>query len=248
MTRYNLGLASVSFRQNSPEEILTAMSAAGLTHVEWGSDIHAPYTDAARLEGLAQMQKKYGVVCSSYGTYFRLGQTPLRELEGYIEAAKMLGTNVLRLWCGVKSGGDMNAVERDALIAECRAAEKIARECGAVLCMESHINTFTENLSDTLYLMETVGSEHFRMYWQPFQWLDAKENVKLARAVAPYTVHVHVFNWKNDDRLPLRDAIGTWRDYLAEFSGEKTLLLEFMPDGLIEALPREADALRNIVR
>ena len=109
------------------------------------------------------------------------------------------------------------------------------------------MKTFTENLADTLYLMDTVGSEHFRMYWQPFQWLEPSDNIKIARAIAPYTKHIHVFNWKNDDKYPLVEASETWRDYLAEFGDDKTLLLEFMPDGLIETLPREADALKKIV-
>ena len=56
---YNLGLVSVSFRDRAPEEILKEMARAGLTHIEWGNDVHAPATDAARLQELAYLQKNY---------------------------------------------------------------------------------------------------------------------------------------------------------------------------------------------
>ena len=104
-SKYNPGLVSVSFRDRAPEEILKEMTCAGLTHIEWGSDVHAPCADTARLREIADLQAAYGITCSSYGTYFRLGKTPLSELCAYIAAAKILGTDTLRLWCGTKSGG-----------------------------------------------------------------------------------------------------------------------------------------------
>ena len=99
---YQNGLVSVTFRKLSPEEILQAMTACGLKYIEWGSDVHAPCTDDACLSEIVELQKKYGVTCCSYGTYFKLGVTPMEELEGYILAAKRLGTDILRLWCGSK--------------------------------------------------------------------------------------------------------------------------------------------------
>ena len=99
---YNTGLVSISFRGHTPEEILKAMAQAGLDCIEWGSDIHAPCGDVENLEKIAKLQENYGISCCSYGTYFRLGVTPVAELPAYIQAAKTLGTNILRLWCGSK--------------------------------------------------------------------------------------------------------------------------------------------------
>ena len=100
---YRLGLVSVSFRQHTPKEIAAAVKDAGLSYIEWGSDIHAPKDDEARLLEIAALDEEYGLICSSYGTYFTLGETPIEELSQYISAAKTLKTNVLRLWCGSKS-------------------------------------------------------------------------------------------------------------------------------------------------
>ncbi len=245
--KYTLGLVSVSFRKHSPREILSAMQQAGLTSIEWGSDVHAPSEDTERLRELVCLQKEFGISCSSYGTYFRLGKTPLHELEKYILAAKLLGTDVLRLWCGSSNGADMSQTEQKELLEQCRAAEAMARAHGVTLCMECHKKTYTERTEDAVSLMETIQSPHFRMYWQPFQWLEPTDNQRIARAISPYAKHLHVFNWKKDEKLPLSDAKEEWRTYLKEFSTPRTLLLEFMPDDRLESLATEADALRDII-
>ena len=99
---FDTGLVSVSFRPLMPEQVAAAAVNAGLNHVEWGSDVHAPYNDPQRLAQIVALQEQYGIRCCSYGTYFRLAVTPMTELPGYIQAAKMLGTDILRLWCGTK--------------------------------------------------------------------------------------------------------------------------------------------------
>jgi sugar phosphate isomerase/epimerase len=246
LTSYRLGLVSISFRNHTPEAILVAARDAGLSYIEWGSDVHAPCKDLEGLREIAALQIKYGIECSSYGTYFRLGETPIEELGCYISAAKLLGTSVLRLWCGTKSGKDMTGAEREALLAQCRKAAEIAEEHDVMLCMECHKNTFTERVEDTLYLMNAVASPNFRMYWQPFQWLEPEENLEIARAVKPFAEHLHVFNWRGRERLPLSDAVDVWRGYLAALPAPRTLLLEFMPDNRLESLPIEAQALRMI--
>ncbi len=244
--KYTLGLVSVSFRQHTPEEIIKAVKNAGLSCIEWGSDVHAPQDDVEKLERIAELQKKHDIYCSSYGTYFRLGNTPLSELEYYIKAAKILGTRILRLWCGVKSGKDMTEQERNELFSECRKAAEIAEKNDVVLCMECHCGTFTEEANDSAELMKKVASPHFRMYWQPFQWLDTNGSMEVAKAVAPYTEHIHVFNWQGDQRFSLSEGIENWRTYLTAFSVPRTLLLEFMPDDNIDSLSAETEALRKI--
>ena len=247
---YKLGLVSVSFRKHTPREILDAVKAAGLSCIEWGSDVRAPCTDISRLGEIAELQREYGIECSSYGTYFRLGETPIDQLEQYISAAKILGTDILRLWCGKRSGADMSDVERGELLSDCVKAAKIAEESGVTLCMECHTKTFTQYLDDALELMRTVNSPCFKMYWQPFQWQSIEENLAYAEAIAPYTRHIHVFQWKDKghlEKFPLADGIEEWREYLTKFSVPRTLLLEFMPDDKLSTLKTEAATLRAII-
>ena len=244
---YKLGLVSVSFRQHSAKEILEATKNAGLSCIEWGSDVHAPCHDTDCLYKIAAFQKEYGIVCSSYGTYFRLGETPIDELESYITAAKILGTDILRLWCGTKSGDEYSDSEKQNLIDQCKKAAQIAEKANVTLCLECHRKTYTQRLDDALLLMREINSSHFRMYWQPFQWQNIKDNLVYAEAIAPFTHHIHVFQWKDNERFSLNDGVKEWQKYLHQFSAPRTLLLEFMPNGTIEELAGEANALRSII-
>jgi sugar phosphate isomerase/epimerase len=242
---FNFGLCSVSFRKNTPEEILQAMKEAQLSVIEWGSDVHCP---PENVDKIAALQTKYGIKCCSYGTYFRLGVTPICELEEYIKAAKVLGTNVLRLWCGNKNSEDYTEIEKKALFAACKMAAEIAETEDVTLCMECHNGTYTNNKESAIELMENVNSKHFRMYWQPNQLRSEEENIQYAKLLSKYTENIHVFNWIGKEKYPLKEAKGVWKSYLSCFEKNKNLLLEFMPDDKIETLRSEADALKEIAK
>ena len=248
MSDYKLGLVSVSFRENSPEEILKAMKNAGLSHIEWGSDVHAPKDNIENLKEIANLQNEYGIICSSYGTYFRIGVTPEEEFEAYINAARILGTDILRLWCGNKNSEDYSEEEKLALFKECGKLADIAEESGVTLCMECHSGTYTNTEKSALELMKAVDSKSFLMYWQPQQFESFERNISYAQNISPFVKHIHVFNWKADKRFPLNSDIEIWKKYLKCFDTNKTLLLEFMPDDKIESLKNESDALKLIVK
>ena len=95
--------------------------------------------------------------------------------------------------------------------------------------------------------MQAVNSPAFRMYYQPNQFMTTEDNIAYAKLLAPYTYHLHVFNWEAEKKFPLCEAIDKWKAYLSCFEGDRALLLEFMPDGKIETLPTEAKALFEII-
>ena len=114
------------------------------------------------------------------------------------------------------------------------------------LCLECHKNSYTETKEGALDVMQAVDSPAFRMYWQPNQWRTIGENVEYARLLKNYITHIHVFQWKEKQRFPLREGIEEWKRYLAELPGEHILLLEFMPDDDVASLPEEARVLREL--
>lgn len=244
---FETGLVSVSFRGHTVEEVIRESAKAGLTYIEWGSDVHAPYDDPAALERIVSLQNQYGITCCSYGTYFYLGVTPLDELPGYIRAAKLLGTTILRLWAGKKSPDNCSAEEKAQLFAQCRQAAKIAEEAGVTLCLECHRNTFTETKEAAMVLMKAVDSPNFAMYWQPNPSDTVEENIAYARYLNDYIYHIHAFHIKGATKQPLSEATEEWQAYLKAFSGDHKILLEFMPDNRIESLQQESDALRQII-
>lgn len=243
---YKTGLVSVSFRPHTPEEILSAMKKAGLSYIEWGSDVHAPADNIENLKHLVALGEEYGITCCSYGSYFKVGQNSVEEILPYINAAKILGTNIVRIWCGTKDSEQYTAEEKNALFAQCKQLAKIAEQENVILCMECHNWTYTNRLAGALELMETVDSENFKMYWQPNQWRTLEENMEYAQKIAKYTYVIHAFNWLEDKCFPLCEAIDTWKEYLTQFDSQY-VLLEFMPDHKLTSLDGEARALQKIV-
>lgn len=241
------GLVSISFRGLSPAEVAHAASEHGLNYIEWGSDIHAPYLDEVKLEQVAALHRTYDISCCSYGTYFRLGFTPIEELPQYIRAAKILGTNVLRLWAGRKKAADCSDEEREYLFSQCRMAAALAEAHNVILCLECHRRSYTETREGALELMRHVNSPNFRMYWQPNPDISVEDNLEYLSALQNYIMHIHVFHWERDQRFPLRHGMDIWTQYLSRLEGNHHLLLEFMPDDRLSSLESEAKSLHELI-
>ena len=237
------GLVSVSFRDKTPEQILAEMKETGLTAIEWGSDIHAPADRPGRLTEIAALTRNAGIRCCSYGTYLHIGRCSPEDLRRHIAAARILGTDILRLWAGSKDSDEYTPEETAELFRECRMLAKIAEEENVILCMECHEQTYTNRLQSALTLMEAVSSDSFRMYWQPSRFRTPEENLSYAKAIAPYTCHLHIFNVNTAGRYPLEKAEKDWKSYFSAFSGTHCALLEFMPDNADGTFQRESKVL-----
>lgn len=241
-----VGLCSVTFRNLTHEQIINAAAEVGIQCIEWGSDVHAPCKDIARIEEIAKMQKEAGLFCSSYGTYFEIGRETPEDLYDYIRAAKILGTNILRLWAGVKGSAEYTPEELEEFYAQCRVLAKIAEEEQVVLCMEAHANTLTDAIEPACALMEAVNSPAFRMYFQP-KGTTVEESVTYARLIAPYTYNIHV----PCSRRSLTVSFQNWKnDYLPtlNLTGDHAMLLEFMPEPhCLACLPTEVAALKELI-
>ncbi len=241
------GLVSISFRPYTPLEIMQACIDSGLKYIEWGSDVHAPADDLQKIQDIVNLQKQYGIECCSYGTYFRVGKDSVEDIRKYITAAKALGTNVLRIWCGTESSCDYSECQTQELIDDCKALAAIAAEENVTLCTEFHPGTFTDCHEKVLMLCDAVNSPNFKTYWQPNQHEDLAWNIKSSMSVAPIATNIHVYNWAGSSRYPLAEAAQEWQKYFNAFDGSHFALLEFMPDDKIETLKSEASALKTIL-
>lgn len=249
---YKSGLVSVTFRPLSHRAVIDLAADAGLSCIEWGSDVHARRDDAERLADIVSYSRERGISCCSYGTYFRLGSHPLGELSEYISAARVLGTDTLRIWAGSKNYTAMTEAERAALIDEARRAASLAELEGVVLCFEWHTDTMTNCLEGALALVESVASPSLRLYWQPSQYRPFEQNLVEAKRVASYVKNLHVFQWElvlgNILRHPLADGADVWAEYLACFDGTQHALLEFIPNDDPALLAREAQTLQSFIQ
>ena len=240
------GIASVSFRGKSVEEILAASAAAGLDGVEWGSDVHVPAGDVSLARDVRRRTEAAGLKVLSYGSYYHLGaQAREEESDRVLASAAALGVRDVRIWGGSKNSAEFSPGGWDSLVAEGRRLAEKASEKGIVLSLECHNHTVTDDWKSAKHYLDAVGSPSMRMYWQPNELKDEAYNLAAARALAPYVTNIHVFSMDGDRHYPLAEHAGRWEKYLAALDNgaPHALILEFLYDDRIESLPQESRTL-----
>lgn len=243
---YQTGLASIAFRHLPVEEIIRVAKDAGLSFIEWGSDVHAPKDDLENIDRVRKLTEEAGLSCSSYGTYFNTAKDAPEEIRGYITAAKRLGVDTLRVWCW---GHPYNLPEEEIQMRynNCRQIAKIAEEEGVMICAECHSDTLTHDAASSLAFMEALHTPNFKMYWQPCELLTPEENVDFIRRVLPYVTNVHVYHYANKAHHPLQEGQTLWAEYIKALGKDRLFILEHLPGNDPALLPHQADTLRAIL-
>jgi hypothetical protein len=245
-----VGLCSVTLRHLDPADVLAVAQSAGLRRIEWGADVHAPF-DTGGLPGLAAATSAAGLTVASYGTYWRAGVSSRDELPRLVAAAARLGAPRLRVWAGALATEEADDPYRERVAAELREACAVAADAGLQVATEFHPNTLTDSVDATIELIERVGDDRLRTYWQPRLDESSTNAVDGLARLLPMVVAVHVFSWwPGATRLPLVDREDLWRgalDLLFANAEPMDLLLEFVPDDDPAVLGREAEVLRRWV-
>lgn len=248
MTTIRPGLCSVTFRQLTPEQIVTLAADAGLEVIEWGGDVHVPPGDPSRAAEVARATAEAGLAVASYGSYFRAGAD--EELTSILDSAEALGADRVRIWAGAVDSADATADDWTGTVARLRTAASEAGERGIALALEFHSGTLASTAPTTLRLLDEVGSPWLSTYWQPTVAASVDAVLEDYRAVATHTSAAHVFSWwPTKERLPLRSRDALWTRFFAEAAAAerppRDALLEFVPGDDPGALATEAAALRE---
>lgn len=249
-TCFKKGVVSVSFRDKTPEEIVESAAESGLQCIEWGSDVHVPFNNLENAREVFEKTAQKGLFVSSYGTYFGIDRDGLSELNCYMETAKALHTNKMRIWPPGKPSKKIIADgEWKSYVKKTSRLAQVAEKSGIVLMLECHPFTLTDDYNAALEFFEAVNQPNLRLCWQPNQYKSLDYNLKSIKKLKRYIENVHVFNWDKTQRYPLEDGIEIWKSYLKEI--EETshcLLLEFMHDDKFSSLPQTAAALDEIIK
>lgn len=245
------GLVSVSFRQKTPLEICRLCEKASLKAVEWGGDVHVPPT-AGNISEIRTMTADHGMTISSYGSYYHVTQ-PIDQLKACLDAAAGLGTNVVRIWCGVKGSKDAEP-ERGMIVDELLRCAEAAKERSLTLALEYHGNTLTDDRGSAQRLIRETESvkDHLSFYWQPRWDWTYEDRLASLDDVRSRLSHLHVFTWRHENgaviRLPLADGKATWDKVFSSFTDDRYALMEFVQDDSDEALLRDAAVLNEWCR
>ncbi|MCX4679032.1 sugar phosphate isomerase/epimerase [Streptomyces sp. NBC_01433] len=244
-----MGLCSVTFRGLPATDVARRAAQAGLEVVEWGADVHAPPDDPGAVRAARDASDRYGLASCSYGSYFRATPGEAAEFPAIARAAVLLGAPRVRVWAGGAGSSAATPQERRGTVACLREAARIAADHGLELALEFHSKTLTDTVASTVRLLDEVGADNLRTYWQPP--LDAPDDEALAglAELGDRVGAVHVFSWwPGNRRLPLADREDLWSgvfDLLERRPAQWEALLEFVPGDDPAVLAREAATLRR---
>lgn len=212
------GLCSVTFRQLTPAEVIRIAAEAGLAGIHWGGDVHVPPGNSALAREVRACMDDHGLVCPTYGTYYRVGAEGNAPFDSLLDTAELLGARGLRIWVGNQGSAEISAA---ALLDVRRDLDRIlalAARRGLSLLMEFHGGTITDTAESTVALLEDVAHPALRTAWQPDLHHDHGQCLRSLELLLPWLDEVHVFQWRmrsgEIERLPLKDGSGEWPDYL----------------------------------
>jgi len=245
-----IGICSVTLRHLSPAEVVDISRDAGLQRIEWGADVHAPPSDPERVAQVRHCTEAAGLTVASYGSYWRAGVSPMPELAAVVAAAEVLGAPRIRVWAGETGTATSDDATWELIVGALREACVIARDHDVELALEFHPDTLTDSVETTLELLERVGDETLRTYWQPRLDEAVEASVEGLQRLLPVLAGVHVFSWwPGATRLRLAERTDLWAavaDLLVSEAQPCDLLLEFVQGDNPALVTTDAALLRDL--
>lgn len=241
----NKGLVSVTFRKKTPEEVIDIVKKSGLTHIEWGGDVHVPHGDVETAKRVGELTRAPGLTVSSYGSYFRDPAADL-QFEDVLASAIALQTDIIRVWAGKKNFDIATDEEKQAVYAMLTRAVKLAAEHNITVATEYHQNTLTNTLEGTLELLKNVPG--LKTYWQPAP-VSVEESCEAIRTLGKNIVNVHMnysVDWEINPLKEGAESIRCFMQALRQYSDAKSVMLEFVKDGTDQQFLEDAEVLLSL--
>lgn len=241
------GLASVTFRQLSVEEITALAAESGLIGIEWGGDVHVPHGEVSRAHMVKRITLDAGLEVASYGSYYRCNDNvPFSDV---LKTAAALEAPVIRVWAGTKGSREVSTDERVGVVENARKIADLAAAEGIKIAFEYHSNTLTDTPASVLQLLEELDHDNVYTYWQPLPTLTVEERVLGLKQIKAHLYNLHVFAWTDQSkRLKLAAGEALWKQYFAVLQGlpgEHYALIEFVKHDAPEQLRADAKVLHQ---
>ncbi|WP_454697246.1 sugar phosphate isomerase/epimerase family protein [Arthrobacter humicola] len=241
------GICSVTLRALSIDDVVRTAAAAGLTGIEWGSDVHVH--DAASAAHARASTEAAGLRVLSLGSYYRAGS--FGDFEEVLVLSTELGAPSIRIWAGVEGSAEASVAQWDAVVEDTQRIAGLAAARGAGLAFEYHGGTLTDTPETTLELLRRVDRRAVGTYWQPAVGLDDAQALDSLRHVIEHVVGVHCFSWwPQAERLPLTARKELWQgvaDVLRGNGKDLDVMLEFVADDLPKNVIADAAFLKRVV-
>ena len=245
-----IGMTSLTFRNESVENVIKYACSAGVSGIEWGvSDLHMPLGNKERAYEIKELSAKNGLEIFSLGSYCRMLEK--EEIDNAVETAIMLGAPVIRVWAGVHSPCENDCEYRQKIIDNAKYMSTLAGKHNINIGFEYHRGTLTENAESAVDLIKKINRGNVGLYWQPKGMLSPKENRRELLLVTPYLIgNLHVHNHSDEDGYqPLSLVMNDLRLYYDDIKDMPfNLMIEFVKDGSVESFLSDVKVLKDILK
>lgn len=235
------------FRKKSRREICEIAQKNGIKYIEWGGDVHLPPNDPVALKEIIALQKEYGLTAVSYGSYYRLGAGDYALWEQIVDTACAIGSKIIRIWQGDEPSANVTEKSFLSMVNETKKLAGIAGKKGLTVAFEFHNGTNNDNGSSAVKFLNAVEKSNVKTYWQPFS---TQEDIGNLKAVLPYLVCIHVFEWnEKGKRYSLKHGIDKWTEFIKIIKDEQLtpyLIMEFVKRDSKRQFAKDVKTLRQI--
>lgn len=249
------GIASVSYRNSSSQDIIVAAQNSGLQGIEWSADAHAPHGEIRTAEALMIATLRAGLTITSYASFFRIGDSDNKSFAAVLESARVLNAPIVRVWASTQAG---DSLSEDTLIKTQMANAKIladmAGHCGVTLSLEAHEHSQINTYTSLATLVNAVNHPFFQVCWSPLPKMSSEEQLEGLKLLAPQINLIHVRNWTSTyDRKSLSTNKETWTAIInilkakdQTTASDHWTLLEYLENEDIQTLKKEATLLSDM--
>ncbi len=240
------GMTSLTLRNESVAEVIRIAKEAKIDGIEWGvSDGHMPLGDADRAAEIRKLSKESSIEIFSLGSYCRMETK--EECDKTLETALLLGAPIIRIWAGKNSPADCDDAYRQLIVENTMYMADKAAEHNIMLGFEYHPWTLTETCDEALWLIESVNRKNVGLYWQPQYTLSQEENLRDRNRVLTVCVgNMHVQNYNEEDGYKPLSEMKELASYYKDLADKPyRLMIEFVKDGTVENLLKDAEVLRS---
>lgn len=244
-----IAFTTVTFRNKSIDEIFDIARENHINYIEWGGDTHLKVGDDATLDYIATKSIEYNIKALSYGSYYRLGEHDYDKFMLICGLANGIGATVIRIWIGSKPSKKTSETEFIEMTNELTKLCEIADKYKLKIAGEFHSNTYNDNSSSAIKLIQACKMPNYGTYWQSLERY-GRDKSNLTELL-PYLLGVHVFNQKNYNiRYPLNHKQYKWKSYIdiIKSRDDLPLILEFVKNDDPAIFKSDTDYLRTLVK
>lgn len=249
MSNFKLGLASVTFRNKSIEDVVSIAAKGGIDYIEWGADVHVKNEDEARKA--KRLCDENNIRISSYGSYYTVGTNDRNEWERICRTACAMSASSVRVWLGKKNSQDTDENEYLNILADAKSMCETAQKYNLTVCPECHDHTYNNDTDAFLKIRQDIGKDNFRTYFQSRYF---RMNYDLDRIDRTFdyieNVHVSYRDLNREQRTKKKDKnyIDTLIKKLKEKNFGGIIMIEFVTFSSEKSFLRDIDRLRKAER